>query len=197
MVKDLPPQAYTREILVQAYDWLQNQPPSVRELARSADEMVSLFKQQQRSRSKPHTDEFKSGLKDLAQSIKKFDEEEETPSALSDSSSLTPSSEYTSPLPSLGSSPYSSPPSSPESSSPFSTQPPPSSYSSPASSSPSEPPSPPSSLLSSDTMDLDEKTKVSLYITRERLNLSSNNEALRVLVVLGLEKIKELFPDKL
>ena len=50
------------------------------------------------------------------------------------------------------------------------------------------PPDPPSSL---DGIKFDERTRASLRIVRERLNLSSDQEALRVLVVLGLEKMQE------
>jgi hypothetical protein len=44
----LPPQAYTREMLAQAYAWVQTQPESVRRLATNSDTLVSLFLRYQR-----------------------------------------------------------------------------------------------------------------------------------------------------
>ena len=158
----LPPQAYTQETFVEAYAWLQHQPPSIRELARSADDMVSLFKQQQRIRQRTpaNSEEFKSDLKSLAQDLKEFEGEEEK-------EALPPLSALYSPL----------------------STPSPATMPSPA---------PPQTSLPSPSRKiiLDEKTQTSLNIAREQLNLSSHNEALRVLVVLGLEKMKELFPSK-
>ena len=39
----LPPQAYTKDTLVQAYAWLQSQSEQIKEMATSPDTLVSLF----------------------------------------------------------------------------------------------------------------------------------------------------------
>ncbi|MCA0187824.1 MAG: hypothetical protein LCH90_17875, partial [Proteobacteria bacterium] len=39
----LPPQAYTKETLVKAYQWLQHQNGSIKEIATNPDILVSLF----------------------------------------------------------------------------------------------------------------------------------------------------------
>lgn len=39
----LPPQAYTKETLLKAYNWLQSQSDQVKELATTPDQLVSLF----------------------------------------------------------------------------------------------------------------------------------------------------------
>ena len=81
----LPPQAYTRDILAHAYEWLKNQPGSVRELASSADNLVALYLQSKRrikdgvqsydlnsdvaQKSKA---QFKNELKNLSEGLKQF-----------------------------------------------------------------------------------------------------------------------------
>lgn len=47
-MNNLPPQAYTRDTLAAAYEWLKNQPISIREMATNADSLVSLFLQSRR-----------------------------------------------------------------------------------------------------------------------------------------------------
>ena len=154
MVKVLPPQAYTWAVLKEAYNWLQSQPASIRELAQSADDAVSLYKQHLRSQKQNNSESFKAELKNLSQGLKKFDSGGEEKPSLANSLSLP-----TTPLP----------PSTPTTDSSLS----------------------PNSLSS---ISLDEKTQISLHIARERLNLGSSQEALRVLVALGIEKLKDVLP---
>jgi len=45
LTTNLPPQAYTRDTLVKAIEWLSGQPSSVRERASSADLVVSYYMQ--------------------------------------------------------------------------------------------------------------------------------------------------------
>src|SRR5438128_1927389 len=80
MIHNLPPQAYTRDVLVKAIDWLATQPQSVRDRGLPADALVSLYLQSRR-RSNDWKEEaplssenFKSDLKHLAQDLKQFDE---------------------------------------------------------------------------------------------------------------------------
>jgi len=66
----LPPQAYTKETLIQAYNWLRSQPAHVQELAKSPDALVSLFTKSQihgeSYLSRTNLQGFKSELKNLA-----------------------------------------------------------------------------------------------------------------------------------
>jgi hypothetical protein len=80
----LPPQAYTREILTAAFNWLQTQPDSVRKIATTPDALVGLFMRAQRyGNSSLETDapvssqNFMSDLKSLAEGLKQFEEPKE------------------------------------------------------------------------------------------------------------------------
>lgn len=77
----LPPQAYTREMLSTAFNWLQAQPDSVRKLATSPDALVGLFLRAQRfgatsfeADAPVSSQNFMSDLKDLAEGLKQFEE---------------------------------------------------------------------------------------------------------------------------
>jgi len=76
----LPPQAYTREILTSAFNWLQTQPDSVRKLATTPDALVGLFTRAKRfGNSSLEADapisgqNFMSDLKNLAEGLKQFE----------------------------------------------------------------------------------------------------------------------------
>lgn len=76
---NLPPQAYTRETLVKAIDWINRQPPAVKERANSADLIVSHYLQACRRmdllKETPVSGEnFREDLKHLAEDLKQFDE---------------------------------------------------------------------------------------------------------------------------
>lgn len=66
----LPPQAYTKETLLRAYHWLQNQPGSIREMALTPDILVSLYLKASRdgdnALERPSIQNFKAELKNLA-----------------------------------------------------------------------------------------------------------------------------------
>src|SRR5665213_3819607 len=87
MTTNLPPQAYTRDTLVKAIEWLSGQPPSVRERASSADLVVSYYMQACR-KSAAHLEapvsgaNFKSDLKHLAEDLKQFEEPTAPPQIL-------------------------------------------------------------------------------------------------------------------
>ncbi len=75
----LPPQAYTREMLTQAFQWVQTQPESIRKLADSADALVGLYLRAKRSgdanleTSAPvSTENFRANLKSLATELQQF-----------------------------------------------------------------------------------------------------------------------------
>lgn len=78
-----PPQAYTKETVTQAYEWLFAQPTSIREVASDLDTMVALFLQAKRRKSTPGVSTnpvsakaFKDELKGLAENFKQFDPSE-------------------------------------------------------------------------------------------------------------------------
>ena len=77
----LPPQAYTREILTAAFNWLQSQPESVRKLATTPDALVGLYMRAQRyghstleSDAPVSGQSFMSDLKSLAEGLKQFEQ---------------------------------------------------------------------------------------------------------------------------
>jgi hypothetical protein len=74
----LPPQAYTKETLIQAYNWLRSQPPHVQELAKSPDALVALYSKAQMHGenylSRTNLQGFKSELKNLASMMGEFDD---------------------------------------------------------------------------------------------------------------------------
>lgn len=66
----LPPQAYTQQTLKEAYAWLMNQHESIKEMATTPDILVSLYLKAQRqgleALERPSVQNFKNELKQLA-----------------------------------------------------------------------------------------------------------------------------------
>lgn len=96
-ISKTPPQAYTKELLTQAYDWLAKQPESIRYQARDADSLVQLFKYSQRYSSQEHSvaiegiqrpssDTFKGELKSLLGMMDQLENETQEESRSVDSS---------------------------------------------------------------------------------------------------------------
>jgi hypothetical protein len=80
----LPPQAYTRETLTAAFNWLQTQPDSVRKLATTPDALVGLYVRAQRfgassleADAPVSSQNFMSDLKNLAEGLKQFEDPKE------------------------------------------------------------------------------------------------------------------------
>lgn len=97
---NLPPQAYTRDTLTQAFTWLQSQPESVRRSATTPESLVSLYQRNQRfgpeaprssapisplagddfdelsspSEAPISAQNFKTDLKTLAEGLKQFED---------------------------------------------------------------------------------------------------------------------------
>ena len=73
----LPPQAYTKDTLVLAYAWLQSQNESIKEIATSPDNLVSLYlkakSQGEAALERPSIKNFKSELKSLAGMMGEFE----------------------------------------------------------------------------------------------------------------------------
>ena len=77
----LPPQAYTREMLSTAFQWLQSQPESIKKLAHTPDALVGLYLRAQKfGHTSPEADApvssqaFVADLKNLAEGLKQFEE---------------------------------------------------------------------------------------------------------------------------
>ena len=73
----LPPQAYTKETLVKAYQWLQTQNSSIKEMANNPEVLVSLYLKAKlngdESLERPSIQNFKSELKNLANMMGEFE----------------------------------------------------------------------------------------------------------------------------
>ena len=182
----LPPQAYTKETLVKAYQWLQNQSDSIKEMATQPDILVSLFLkaklQGDSALERPSIVNFKNELRNLAGMMGEFEIVE--PSVGSGSA---PSAQP-SPAPKSHSMPHAS----------FSSQ----SFAA-ASSRPLTPPmapqapAPVASLATRNTLgDLDARSLALIQEVKNQLNLGSELEALRVLISIGHCKIKFMMNDK-
>jgi hypothetical protein len=76
---NLPPQAYTRETLMLAFDWIRSQPKQIQELASTSDALVSIYMQARRRGGQfiptnpVSAQSFKQDLKNLAEGLKQFD----------------------------------------------------------------------------------------------------------------------------
>lgn len=81
MSTDLPPEAFTKETLQAAFDWLQTQPEAVRGTVHTPEYLVSLFRKSQRLNDKDHpvsSKKFITDLKTLATSLDQFSDNEAT-----------------------------------------------------------------------------------------------------------------------
>lgn len=100
---NLPPQAYTRDVLMKAFEWLNTQPPSVRERAGTADSLVALYLQAKRrgatadgtplqweQPSPASVEAFKADLKNLAEGLRQFDDPHAPPPHFESASAATP-----------------------------------------------------------------------------------------------------------
>lgn len=170
MTTNVPPQAYTRETLVKAIEWLQGQPPAVRERATSADLVVSHYMQARRRANAFETETpvsaevFKSDLRHLAEDMRQF----EAPPPPQHTPHRSPSFE----LP-------------PE----LRVQP------APPRQQPQPQPRPPViEEAAAVHWPVDPRTLAAAREIQQRLNLGSEVEALRLLVTFGAERARALFP---
>jgi hypothetical protein len=78
----IPPQGYAKESLIQAFDWLQAQPENVKSQAVSADALIALFNRAKRNGEgtvRVSSEQFKTELKDIATELKNFSDPEPPP----------------------------------------------------------------------------------------------------------------------
>lgn len=183
----LPPQAYTKETMLRAYQWLQAQPSSIRELAMTPDILVSLYlkasREGEQALERPSIQNFKTELKNLAGLMGEF----ESPAVSTPAGSHGPAPRAQVPTSNYDQAPV--PPAPPKKMAP----PPPPTSPTPVAPQPTLPQN--AALPSVDFLTLDSKTLEMLRETKEDYNLSSEGEALRMLIKIGFSKAKSLLKN--
>ncbi len=176
----IPPQAYTRDVLVKAIEWIGTQPPSLREKATSADLLVSFYMQACRrasaSQEAPVSQEnFKADLKNLAQGLKAFEDPAPPTPAPSRFASYGVEPLFRHDLPAAE---------------PVYAPPPPQV--------PVAPPTPPPPVSRPQPQGpqwtIDPRSLSAAKELQQRLNFATEQDAVRFLVTLGIERARELFP---
>lgn len=207
-INQLPPQAYTRETLMQAFDWIKTQPQQVQNLASSTDALVSVYMQaRRRAGSSPIThpvssQSFKQDLKNLAEGLRAFDEES-APAV--EGQSHAPQAPVPPPqMPIQQPMSYQAPQAAHASYAPpmNSIQQPQVQYQMPQYQMPPQqiqqpqiqPRTMPNPYNDAAANLLDSKSIEVVRLVQSRFNLSSEGEALRMLISLGFEKVREIFP---
>ena len=162
----LPPQAYTKDTLLRAYAWLQNQSASIRSMATTPDILVSLYLKTTRdgeeALERPSIQNFKNELKSLAGLMGEL-EIGQRPAL----PTQTPSPVRTATRETVGESLQSTAVSSDES------------------------PLAPARVQKSHLQNLDAMSLEMLQEIKNGFNLSDEAEALRMLIKLGYEKAKK------
>jgi hypothetical protein len=169
---NLPPQAYTRDTLVKAIDWINRQPPPMKERASSADVIVSLYLQACRRTDMPMEtaashETFREDLKHLAEDLKQFDEPFAPPpveQVVRREPPVAPAARIFRPEPGPSASPR-----------------------------PSQLP-PQMQQPKGFNWVVDARSLAMAREIQQRLNLSSEGDGLRVLITLGAERARELLP---
>lgn len=194
----LPPQAYTKDTLVKAYQWLQGQSESIREMATTPEVLVSLYLkaklQGDGALERPSIQNFKNELKNLAGMMGEF-EVVETPQFAQQSTTLH-TVPHSSDLPLRGiSDGLMMPPPAAQ------TMPSPSSMAantsalnsaSAATATATAAPSSAGPANRGQMQGLDTRSWLMIQEVKNQLNLSSEQEALRMLISVGHQKIKNL-----
>lgn len=170
----LPPQAYTKDTLLKAYHWLQQQTPSIKEMALTPDILVSLYLKASRdgdqSLERPSVQNFKTELKNLAGMMGELDRPPVAEAVAAPVRPAAPPPQQQQPLP--------PPPQEPVMTATSS------SYTLTAPSGPA--PMPMSGTLDGPSRDM-------LLEVKALFNLSSEAEALRLVIKLGHHKAKQVF----
>lgn len=160
------PQAYTKETLAEAFEWLKKQPSHVKQFTKSADELVSLYLNSKKQGGKV-SESFIKDLAGLAKDLEAFEEEkQQTFQQMTQPPVATPTApaQVTKP------------------------QPPPA----PVNSATSAPVKNTSQEPVQNNLSLDIRSQEFINQTKHRFNLKSDDEALRMLIVLGYEKIQSI-----
>ncbi len=171
MSTDLPPEAYTRETLQAAFDWLQSQPDLVRTSVHTPERLVALYQKSQRLNDNDRpvsSKKFITDLKNLATSLDEFS---------GPSSSPMPSRQFSSPV--TASVLESEPEPKPAQSSKKTTQ---------TVKKASFEVTTNTTTSDDDVLALDKITQERIQKVQRRFNLGSEAEATRLLISLGYEK---------
>lgn len=158
----LAPQAYTKEVLKNALLWLETQPEAVRKQVETNDQAVSLFLRAKRGGSVQSSSVNSKTIEQFHSDLRSLAESMRQFEG-TDTSTIAPAP------------PVFSPPAPPV----FSPQ-------------PASPSSKPQEISRSLADALDPRSREVLTTVCRRLNLSDPDQALRMLIVLGAEKLKVL-----
>ena len=183
---NIPPQAYTREDVAKAYVWVQSQPDHVKNLATSKEALVALYLQARRgsgstlgnyaveNMTSVSTRNFKSQLQSLATELNQFEknksEEVMQPTKNTTSFPAPPDFQEFNSEPQM----QTQSPQYEERSIEFKL----------------------SERHVPQGVSLDKKSQQIINNVKSELNLESDTEVLRMLITLGYDKIKAVFPQK-
>lgn len=170
----LAPQAYTKETLAKAFDWLQHQPANIKQAATTPDTLVSLYLRAQRHGIKSLDGEATASSKQFLHDLETLKK---------DFAAFEDPSEKTEPVPqqSVPQAPVPPPPQQAQFEQPSTV--PPQMPPAPRQSSPVQPTN--SSAPTSSRISLDSLTKKYIEETQKRFNLSQPEEAMRLLISVG------------
>lgn len=184
----MPPQAYTKETLQEAFEWWSKQPDDFRDKIQDKDDLVGYYLRVNRGRGRGETEgftkaakeSFSSELKGLAKNLETFEDYQPRPqvkTAPKKGNVFEPSSQMD--LLNVAKPSFEEEPNREH----------------PQSLNLPQPLKPASSPQKSDALffRLDEKSRVMVKEAKEKLNLSSEEEALRALIALGHARLKSLF----
>lgn len=176
----LPPQAYTKDTVVKAYQWLQSQPAHIHEIAKTPDILVSLYLKAklngESALERPSIQNFKNELKSLAGVMNDFS------AAVSPLASSAPTHFTPSPIPPAPAAPGFAVPTSAAATAPAAPMAP--TFAAPT--------TPAATNASTSSLALDARSQETLRRIRLELNLSSDSEALRVALALAEKKLSTI-----
>ena len=159
----IPPQAYTKETLLQAFQWLQDQDPSIREIATTPDLLVSLYLKANRdgmsALNRPSIQNFKSELKTLSAMMGSLEKPKPSAPVTVKQTQINDPTSQQAPI---------AQPQLPQ----------------------HQIIDQPKSVVATALAELDERSLLAIKNTKEMLNLGSDNEALRYLIQVGYAKSK-------
>lgn len=176
----IPPQAYTKDSLLKAYAWLQNQDPSLKEMATTPDILVSLYLKATRDGDavldRPSIQNFKHELKQLAGLMGEFEKEGTPPAKSADALNIQgpiqpPKRESVSKTPEAITLDFQA------LEKKFNS---------------GVVPQMPTQVAVPGSLELDSTSIALINEVRQKLNLTTNQEALKMLIQVGYNKVKKL-----
>lgn len=189
----LPPQAYTREVLALAFQWLQTQPDPIRKMAQTPDALVALYLKAKRSgdvsieqEAPVSAEAFRTHLKTLAHEIQQFLPENEQHKTSQTNTNQIFSQNSAHGFPTQPSMPHQMVnPTPPHFSENF--------VEDGVGRRPTQSISQSMESRIPDMRNLDARSIEMIHKVKHHLNLSSDTEAMRALLVLGFERFQSLF----